>query len=154
LDLRVAFQFYRSLSSGLLQGSRRSRQEPPMHTLDRPALGAALRACAVLAIALAPGDGHAAAQKAQPPTQTRTITIPKSTKHGKAAAAQPRAPGLKVEEHFLSNGMKLLLVPRHLSPTVSGGWIAHVGSVNERPGITGISHLFEHMMFKGTHAIG
>jgi predicted Zn-dependent peptidase len=32
--------------------------------------------------------------------------------------------------------------------------VAHVGSVNERPGITGISHLFEHMMFKGTRTIG
>jgi len=29
-----------------------------------------------------------------------------------------------------------------------------VGSVNERPGITGISHFFEHMMFKGTRTIG
>jgi predicted Zn-dependent peptidase len=50
--------------------------------------------------------------------------------------------------------MKLVLIPQHLSPTVSGAWVAHVGSVNERPGITGISHLFEHMMFKGTHRIG
>ncbi len=58
------------------------------------------------------------------------------------------------EIHTLSNGMKIVLVPRHLAPTVSGGWVAHVGSVNERPGITGISHLFEHMMFKGTHVIG
>jgi predicted Zn-dependent peptidase len=47
-----------------------------------------------------------------------------------------------------------VLIPQHLSPTVSGAWVAHVGSVNERPGITGISHLFEHMMFKGTHRIG
>ena len=70
------------------------------------------------------------------------------------AAQAPRSAGLKVEEHFLSNGMKLLLIPRHLSPTVAGGWVAHVGSVNERPGITGISHLFEHMMFKGSHVIG
>src|SRR5690606_31789657 len=30
----------------------------------------------------------------------------------------------------------------------------HVGSANERPGITGIAHLFEHMMFKGTPVIG
>jgi len=58
------------------------------------------------------------------------------------------------EIHTLSNGMKLVLVPRHLSPTVAGGWVARVGSVNEEPGITGISHLFEHMMFKGTHVIG
>ncbi|MEO6325812.1 MAG: pitrilysin family protein [Thermoanaerobaculia bacterium] len=61
---------------------------------------------------------------------------------------------LKVEEKTLSNGMRLLLVPRHDEPTVSGGWVAHVGSANERPGITGISHLFEHMMFKGTPTIG
>ena len=32
--------------------------------------------------------------------------------------------------------------------------MARVGSVNERPGITGISHFFEHMMFKGTGTIG
>ncbi len=54
----------------------------------------------------------------------------------------------------LDNGMKLLMVVRHDSPTVSAGWVAHVGSANERPGITGIAHLFEHMMFKGTHTIG
>ena len=73
---------------------------------------------------------------------------------GPAAAPVPAAPSLPVEEHVLSNGMKLVLVPQHIAPTVSGVWIAHVGSVNERPGITGISHLFEHMMFKGTHVIG
>jgi predicted Zn-dependent peptidase len=61
---------------------------------------------------------------------------------------------LEVSEHTLSNGMRLLLVPRHEDPTVACGWVAHVGSANERPGITGISHLFEHMMFKGTRTIG
>ena len=59
-----------------------------------------------------------------------------------------------VTEHILSNGMKLLLVERHDEPTISGGWVAHVGSANERPGITGIAHLFEHMMFKGTPTLG
>ncbi|MCG6962633.1 MAG: insulinase family protein [Acidobacteria bacterium] len=59
-----------------------------------------------------------------------------------------------VKEVTLDNGLKLLMVVRHESPTVSGGWVAHVGSVNERPGITGIAHLFEHMMFKGTETIG
>lgn len=57
-------------------------------------------------------------------------------------------------EKTLSNGMKLLLVERHDDPTVAGGWVAHAGSANERPGITGIAHLFEHMMFKGTPTIG
>ena len=50
--------------------------------------------------------------------------------------------------------MRLLLVERHDDPTIAGGWVAHVGSANERPGITGIAHLFEHMMFKGTPTIG
>ena len=59
-----------------------------------------------------------------------------------------------VKEHFLSNGMKVLLLERKDAPSVSGGWVARVGSVNERPGITGIAHLFEHMMFKGTPKIG
>ncbi len=61
---------------------------------------------------------------------------------------------VQVREEMLPNGMKLLLVERHDSPTVACGWVAHVGSVNESPGITGISHLFEHMMFKGTKTIG
>lgn len=59
-----------------------------------------------------------------------------------------------VTEHTLPNGMKLLLVERRDEPTIAGGWVAHVGSANERPGITGIAHLFEHMMFKGTPVIG
>ncbi|MEO8434907.1 MAG: pitrilysin family protein [Pyrinomonadaceae bacterium] len=59
-----------------------------------------------------------------------------------------------VQEVVLDNGMRLLLVPRKGDPNVAAGWVARVGSVNERPGITGLSHLFEHMMFKGTHAIG
>ena len=65
-------------------------------------------------------------------------------------------PGQKVPviEKQLANGMRLLLVERHDEPTVAGGWVAHVGSANERPGITGIAHLFEHMMFKGTPTIG
>jgi predicted Zn-dependent peptidase len=59
-----------------------------------------------------------------------------------------------VQEYVLPNGLKLLMVPKKGDPNVAAGWIAKVGSVNERPGITGLSHLFEHMMFKGTHAIG
>ncbi|MBK6405339.1 MAG: insulinase family protein [Holophagales bacterium] len=69
---------------------------------------------------------------------------------GGPAAAQE----VKAEEHVLPNGMKLLLVHRPDEPSVSAGWVAKVGSVNERVGITGISHLFEHMMFKGTTTLG
>ncbi len=67
-----------------------------------------------------------------------------------AVAAQK----VPVQEVVLDNGMRLLLVPRKGDPNIAAGWVARVGSVNERPGITGLSHLFEHMMFKGTHAVG
>ena len=59
-----------------------------------------------------------------------------------------------VEEVVLDNGLTLLLLPRPGDPNVAAGWVAKVGSVYERPGITGVAHLFEHMMFKGTAAIG
>jgi predicted Zn-dependent peptidase len=58
-------------------------------------------------------------------------------------------------EYTLDNGMKFLLMPRDEQPNViTAGWIANVGSANERSGITGVSHLLEHLLFKGTDAIG
>jgi len=59
-----------------------------------------------------------------------------------------------VQEYVLENGLRLLMIPKKGDPNIAAGWIARVGSVNERPGITGISHLFEHMMFKGTRVVG
>ncbi len=61
---------------------------------------------------------------------------------------------VQVQEYLMPNGLRLLMVPKKGDPNIAVGWVARVGSVNERPGITGLSHLFEHMMFKGTHAIG
>jgi len=60
----------------------------------------------------------------------------------------------RVKEHTLANGMKLLLVERHTSPTVAA-WIRfRVGSVDERSDERGIAHLLEHMLFKGTKTLG
>ncbi|MEK7867445.1 MAG: pitrilysin family protein [Planctomycetota bacterium] len=64
------------------------------------------------------------------------------------------AQDLAVHEFSLDNGMKFLVVERHDSPRVFGAVMFRVGSVNERPGITGLSHFLEHMMFKGTHVLG
>jgi len=69
-------------------------------------------------------------------------------------ASPLHAQKVPVVEKTLANGMRLLLVQRNDEPSVAGGWVAHVGSANERPGMTGIAHLFEHMMFKGTPTIG
>ena len=71
-----------------------------------------------------------------------------------ALPAASSAQEVEVIEHQLDNGLTLLLVPRPGDPNVAAGWVAKVGSVYERPGITGVAHLFEHMMFKGTHTIG
>ncbi len=72
-----------------------------------------------------------------------------------ACSPTASAQHVQVEEFTLDNGMKFLLVPRSDQPnSIAAGWLAKVGSVNERPGITGISHFFEHMMFKGTNTIG
>jgi predicted Zn-dependent peptidase len=73
-----------------------------------------------------------------------------------ACVVAPAARGQQVPvvETNLANGMRLLMVERHDEPSVAGGWVAHVGSSNERPGMTGIAHLFEHMMFKGTPTLG
>jgi len=106
------------------------------------ALPRARRAAALALAALALAAAAAPAGAAKRPRAARE------------PAAPPRADLPAPEEHVLDNGMRLLLIRRPLAPVVAGGWVAHVGSANERPGITGISHLFEHMMFKGTRTIG
>jgi zinc protease len=50
----------------------------------------------------------------------------------------------------LRNGLEVVLAPDPHSPTVSCWVWYHVGSVNEHPGITGVSHWVEHMMFQGS----
>lgn len=71
-----------------------------------------------------------------------------------AFAADEGSSRLPVETFELDNGMRFMLLPRPELTTVSAAWVAHVGAANERPGITGLAHLFEHMMFKGTTTIG
>lgn len=62
------------------------------------------------------------------------------------AAAQTIAP----VSFVLKNGMKVVLVEDRTVPSVCFALAVRAGSRNERPGITGISHLFEHMMFNGS----
>ncbi len=65
------------------------------------------------------------------------------------AGVRPAA-ATDVHEYRLDNGMKVLVLPDHRAPVaVSQVWY-RVGSSYERAGITGISHVLEHMMFKGT----
>ena len=69
-----------------------------------------------------------------------TLTIP-------AVVAQ-------VSEFSLANGMKVIVKEDHRAPVVVSQVWYKVGSSYEPDGITGISHALEHMMFKGTDAVG
>lgn len=62
--------------------------------------------------------------------------------------------GLPVSETILENGLHILLLEDHKAPVVSFQVWYPVGSRNERSGKTGISHLTEHMMFRGTRKYG
>ncbi len=59
-----------------------------------------------------------------------------------------------VQVHQLTNGMKVLLLEDHAIPNVATHLFYRVGSRNERPGLTGLSHFFEHMMFNGARKFG
>ncbi len=61
---------------------------------------------------------------------------------------------LDVETLRLANGMTFLLVDRPASTSVAAGWVARVGSADDPAGQTGIAHLLEHLMFKGTRTTG
>ena len=60
----------------------------------------------------------------------------------------------QVKEHVLDNGMKFIVLERHEAPVISFRVYADVGSANESYGITGISHLLEHLAFKGSMVVG
>jgi len=60
----------------------------------------------------------------------------------------------QVRIHTLPNGMKFIVLERHDAPVAAFHIYADVGSANESYGITGISHILEHMAFKGTKTVG
>ncbi len=60
----------------------------------------------------------------------------------------------KVKKFTLKNGLKVLIVERHLSPTASFYIRYKVGAADEADSHTGTAHLLEHMLFKGTKTIG
>lgn len=66
------------------------------------------------------------------------------------AAAPAAAQQIDVQRHELPNGLRVLTHEDHAIPMIALYVFYRVGSKNERPGITGVSHLFEHMMFNGS----
>ena len=60
----------------------------------------------------------------------------------------------RLQEYSLENGLKVILIEDKRSPAVINSIWYRVGSSNEVKGKTGISHILEHMMFKGTNKLG
>src|SRR5262250_3748421 len=61
---------------------------------------------------------------------------------------------LQIKTHTLKNGMKIIIEEDHSIPNVALYIFYRIGSRNERPGTTGLSHFFEHMMFNGAKKYG
>jgi zinc protease len=81
--------------------------------------------------------------------------MPKAPPSPAAHKADPALQSLlDVHEATLPNGLRVRMLPNPQTPVVSLYTFFQVGSRNERPGITGISHLFEHMMFNGARKYG
>jgi predicted Zn-dependent peptidase len=59
-----------------------------------------------------------------------------------------------VREFHLPNGATLLVAENHDSPTIGVVTAFSVGAAEERPGINGVTHILEHMLFKGTTEVG
>ncbi|HET7275846.1 MAG TPA: pitrilysin family protein [Longimicrobiaceae bacterium] len=71
-----------------------------------------------------------------------------------SVAQQPTAPGtIPFEIYQLDNGLEVILAQDHSVPVVAVDVWYHVGAANERPGLTGFAHLFEHMMFQGSENV-
>jgi zinc protease len=70
-----------------------------------------------------------------------------------AATALQAQPG-GVTSETLANGLKILIQEDHNIPSVAMYFFYRIGSRNEKPGTTGVSHFFEHMMFNGAKKYG
>lgn len=69
------------------------------------------------------------------------------------ANAAPAGKGLPVAEHRLANGMRILVQTDRRAPVVVSMVWYRVGSIDETNGTTGVAHVLEHMMFKGTEKV-
>ncbi len=69
---------------------------------------------------------------------------------GPSLQAAVRPPKLQYQMTTLPNGLRVILSEDHSTPVTHVSVWYHVGSKNERAGLTGFAHLFEHMMFQGS----
>lgn len=69
------------------------------------------------------------------------------------AIAPAHAQDSKIFQFALQNGMQVVVVPDHRAPIVTHMLWYRVGAVDDPPGLSGMAHFFEHMMFRGTASV-
>jgi zinc protease len=74
---------------------------------------------------------------------------PRAAPAPKPAAAQ----GNPVFQFALQNGMQVVVIPDHRAPVVTQMLWFKVGGMDDPPGVSGLAHFFEHMMFRGTKKV-
>lgn len=84
-----------------------------------------------------------------PSAATSAATAPVSVPVRPAPAA-----GAGIHEYHLDNGLTLIVKPDRRAPTAIQMLWVRVGSIDEENGRTGLAHVLEHMMFKGTDTLG
>ena len=99
----------------------------------------------ILTFALCMSTSAVSAQNTQNTAPQNTMEQPSEKREVLQAA--------KVHEYVLGNGMTLWVKPDHRSPTVTHMIWLRVGSRDEVDGASGIAHMLEHMMFRGTPTI-
>lgn len=89
-----------------------------------------------------------AAAENSTPAGTLSATLPQS-----AQAAAPASSAAAVQQFTLRNGMQLIVQPDHRAPTAVHMLWLRVGAMDEVDGTTGVAHVLEHMMFKGSQKL-
>jgi len=108
-------------------------------------LNAAVAVLAVLGVAAVIGEKLLPEFEPPPPVLLEEIPL-KPVFDRSAKAEVPR----EITSFDLPNGLKIIVWPDHDIPNVTLFYFVRAGGRNEYPGITGIAHFFEHMMFNGT----
>nr|WP_116298587.1 pitrilysin family protein [Cupriavidus taiwanensis] len=122
--------------------TRIQRHAPPLQAPPVRAERLARRLIPALLLALLPWSLPAAAQGVVASPMPAAQTAPAgATAHG-------------TTEYRLSNGLRLIVKEDHRAPTVAHQVWYRVGGIDEVSGTTGVAHMLEHMMFKGTPEVG
>jgi predicted Zn-dependent peptidase len=105
--------------------------------------------CASKQEAAAPSaSAPSSAPSGAPKASTKTSTTASKSTAGPSSPSFEVGNGVRVQTRVLPNGLTILIAKNPRAPLVSVYHWVKAGSLHEKPGTTGIAHLFEHMMFR------